>query len=127
MTNTVGIIGLLAALKNKPDWKINIDDLIETIKEIESMNKYKVIWSKNKKYQGFLFSITLKNNDMNMANLTYKLYNDYNIECRYGFHCSFLSHNFYGNKEGAIRFSFSPYTKKEDLKYLINILGKKLW
>lgn len=125
--NTVGIIGLLAALKNKPDWKINIDDLIETIKEIESMNKYKVIWSKNKKYQGFLFSITLKNNDMNMANLTYKLYNDYNIECRYGFHCSFLSHNFYGNKEGAIRFSFSPYTKKEDLKYLINILGKKLW
>ena len=125
--NTVGIIGLLAALKNKPDWKINIDDLTETIKEIESMNKYKVIWSKNKKYQGFLFSITLKNNDMNMANLTYKLYNDYNIECRYGFHCSFLSHNFYGNKEGAIRFSFSPYTKKEDLKYLINILGKKLW
>lgn len=125
--NTVGIIGLLAALKNNPDWKINIDDLIETIKEIESMNKYKVIWSKNKKYQGFLFSITLKNNDMNMANLTYKLYNDYNIECRYGFHCSFLSHNFYGNKEGAIRFSFSPYTKKEDLKYLINILGKKLW
>lgn len=125
--NTVGIIGLLAALKNKPDWKINIDDLIETIKEIESMNKYKVIWSKNKKYQGFLFSITLKNNDMNMANLTYKLYNDYNIECRYGFHCSFLSHNFYGNKEGAIRFSFSPYTEKEDLKYLINILGKKLW
>ena len=114
-------------MKNKPDWKINIDDLIETIKEIESMNKYKVIWSKNKKYQGFLFSITLKNNDMNMANLTYKLYNDYNIECRYGFHCSFLSHNFYGNKEGAIRFSFSPYTKKEDLKYLINILGKKLW
>ena len=125
--NTVGIIGLLAALKNKPDWKINIDDLIETIKEIKSMNKYKVIWSKNKKYQGFLFSITLKNNDINMANLTYKLYNDYNIECRYGFHCSFLSHNFYGNKEGAIRFSFSPYTKKEDLKYLINILGKKLW
>ena len=125
--NTVGIIGLLAALRNKPDWKINIDDLIETIKEIESMNKYKVIWSKNKKYQGFLFSITLKNNDINMANLTYKLYNDYNIECRYGFHCSFLSHNFYGNKEGAIRFSFSPYTKKEDLKYLINILGKKLW
>lgn len=125
--NTVGIIGLLAALKNKPDWKINIDDLIETIKEIESMNKYKVIWSKNKKYQGFLFSITLKNNDMNMANLSYKLYNDYNIECRYGFHCSFLSHNFYGNKQGAIRFSFSPYTKKEDLKYLINILGKKLW
>ena len=125
--NTVGIIGLLAALKNKPDWKINIDDLIETIKEIESMNKYKVIWSKNKKYQGFLFSITLKNNDINMANLTYKLYNDYNIECRYGFHCSFLSHNFYGNKEGAIRFSFSPYTKKKDLKYLINILGKKLW
>ncbi len=62
-----------------------------------------------------------------MANLTYKLYNDYNIECRYGFHCAFLAHDFYGSKEGAIRFSFSPYTKKEDLKYLINILGKKLW
>ena len=125
--NTVGIIGLLAALKNKPNWKINIDDLIETIKEIESMNKYNIIWSKNKKYQGFLFSITLKNKDINMANLTYKLYNDYNIECRYGFHCAFLSHNFYGSKEGAIRFSFSPYTEKEDLKYLINALGNKLW
>ena len=125
--NTVGIIGLLAALKNKPDWKIDKDDLIETIKEIENMNKYKVIWAKNKKYQGFLFSITLKNNDISLPNLAHKLYEDYNIECRYGFHCSFLSHNFYENKDGAIRFSFSPYTKKEDLKYLINILGKKLW
>ena len=125
--NTVGIIGLLAALKNKPDWKIDKDDLIETIKEIENMNKYKVIWAKNKKYQGFLFSITLKNNDISLSNLAHKLYEDYNIECRYGFHCSFLSHNFYENKDGAIRFSFSPYTKKEDLKYLINTLGKKLW
>ena len=127
--NTVGIIGLLAALTNKPNWKINTDDLIETIKEIESMNKYNVIWAKNKKCQGFLFSITpktTKNGDINMANLTYKLYNDYNIECRYGFHCAFLAHNFYGSKEGAIRFSFSPYTEKEDLKYLINALGDKL-
>ena len=124
--NTVGIVGLLAALKNKPYWKINIDDLINAINEIENTNKYNVIWSKNKKCQGFLFSITLKNNDMNMADLTYKLYNDYNIECRYGFHCAFLAHNFYGNKDGAIRFSFSPYTTKDDLKYLVNILGKKL-
>lgn len=127
--NTVGIIGLLAALKNKPDWKIDINDLIETIKEIESMNKYKVIWSKNKKNQGLLFSITLKNKNISMSDLSHKLYKEYNIECRYGFHCAFLAHNFYNNKEGAIRFSFSPYTEKEDLKYLINtlgILGKKL-
>lgn len=123
--NTVGIIGLLAALKNRPNWNINIEDLVSAIKKIESMNKYKVIWSKNIENQGFLFSIAA--NDINMANLSHKLYEDYNIECRYGFHCAFLAHNFYKNDNGAIRFSFSPYTAKEDLEYLINILGYKLW
>lgn len=122
--NTVGIIGLLAALKNRPNWNINIDDIINTIKKIENMNKYKVIWSKNKDTQGFLFSIADINNNINMANFAHMLYEDYNIECRYGFHCSFLAHNFYKNDNGALRFSFSPYTTKEDLEYLINVLGK---
>ncbi|WP_295161628.1 aminotransferase class V-fold PLP-dependent enzyme [uncultured Brachyspira sp.] len=118
--NTVGIIGLSAALKNRPSWNIDINDMIDSIKEIESMNKYNVIWSKNKYSQGFLFSITADN----MPDLAHRLYEDYNIECRYGFHCSFLAHNFYGNNKGAIRFSFSPYTVKKDLKYLINVLGQ---
>ena len=122
--NTVGIIGLLAALKNRPNWNINIDDIINTIKKIEDMNKYKVIWSKNEYTQGFLFSIAAVDNNINMANFAHKLYEDYNIECRYGFHCSFLAHNFYKNDNGALRFSFSPYTTKEDLEYLINVLGK---
>lgn len=122
--NTVGIIGLLAALKNRPNWNINIDDIIYTIKKIEDMNKYKVIWSKNKDTQGFLFSIADIDSSINMSNLAHKLYEDYNIECRYGFHCSFLAHNFYKNDNGALRFSFSPYTTKEDLEYLINVLGK---
>ena len=123
--NTVGIIGLLEALKNRPNWNINIEDLVYTIKEIESMNKYKVIWSKNIEHQGFVFSITT--DSISMSDLAHKLYEDYGIECRYGFHCAFLAHNFYKNDNGAIRFSFSPYTTKKDLEYLINTLGNKLW
>ncbi|WP_300368637.1 aminotransferase class V-fold PLP-dependent enzyme [Brachyspira sp.] len=121
--NTVGIIGLLAALKNRPNWNININDMYDAIKKIESINKYDVIWSKDINTQGFLFSIKTINNDINMANITHALYEKYNIECRYGFHCSVLAHNFYNNDNGAIRFSFSPYTTKEDLEYLINALG----
>ncbi|WP_295155737.1 aminotransferase class V-fold PLP-dependent enzyme [uncultured Brachyspira sp.] len=121
--NTVGIIGLLAALKNRPNWNIDINDVADTIKKIEAMNKYKVIWSEDINIQGFLFSIKTINNDINMSNITHTLYENYNIECRYGFHCSFLAHNFYKNDNGAIRFSFSPYTTKEDLEYLINALG----
>ncbi|MEI0524487.1 aminotransferase class V-fold PLP-dependent enzyme [Brachyspira murdochii] len=123
--NTVGIIGLLAALKHRPDWNITTEDLIDTINKIENLKKYKTVWSKNKNTQGFVFSITT--NSISMSDLAHKLYEDYNIECRYGFHCAFLAHNFYKNDNGAIRFSFSPYTTKEDLKYLINTLGNELW
>ncbi|WP_286032936.1 aminotransferase class V-fold PLP-dependent enzyme [Brachyspira pilosicoli] len=121
--NTVGIIGLLAALKNRPSWNITINDMIDTIKKIKSSNKYKVIWSREPSSQGFLFSIE---SDLNMAEIAHRLYDDYNIECRYGFHCAILAHNFYKNNNGAIRFSFSPYTTKEDLEYLADVLINKL-
>ena len=121
--NTVGIIGLLAALKNRPSWNITTDDMISTIKKIESSNKYKVIWSKDKSSQGFLFSIE---SDSHMSEIAHRLYDDFNIECRYGFHCAILAHNFYNNNNGAIRFSFSPYTTKEDLEYLADVLTNKL-
>ena len=122
--NTVGIIGLLAALKSRPSWNITINDMIDTIKKIESSNKYKVIWSREPSSQGFLFSIE---SDLNMAEIAHRLYDDYNIECRYGFHCAILAHNFYKNNNGAIRFSFSPYTTKEDLEYLADVLINKLF
>lgn len=116
--NTVGIIGLLAALKHKPTWNITIYDLISIIKKIESLNKYKVLWSKDISTQGFVFSIVPFDNSIDMSDLVNKLYDKYHIECRYGYHCSFLSHKFYNNSKGAIRFSFSPYTTNEDLEYL---------
>lgn len=122
--NTVGIVGLLAALKNRPKWNITIDDLYETILEIKNMNKYKVICADKKESQGFLFSIIP--NYINASDFAYRLYREYNIECRYGFHCAFLAHNFYKNEKGAVRFSFSPYTTKKDLEYLITSLGNAI-
>ena len=116
--NTVGIIGLLAALKHKPNWNISIEDLVSTIEKIESLDKYKVLWSKDIKCQGFVFSIVPLDNSIDMSNIATILYENYFIECRYGYHCAFLSHQFYKNTGGAIRFSFSPYTTKEDLNYL---------
>lgn len=118
--NTLGIIGLLAALENKPAWQISIDDIFDTINEIENINKCKVLYCKEKSYQCFLFSILP--NDMKIGDLAFKLYNDFNIECRHGLHCAFLAHEFYGNKNGTLRFSFSPYTTKLDLEYLVNSL-----
>nr|WP_252831810.1 aminotransferase class V-fold PLP-dependent enzyme [Brachyspira pilosicoli] len=81
------------------------------------------MWSREPSSQGFLFSIE---SDLNMAEIAHRLYDDYNIECRYGFHCAILAHNFYNNNNGAIRFSFSPYTTKEDLEYLADVLINKL-
>ena len=122
--NTVGLIGLLTALENKPSWQISIDDMFDTIKEIEAMNKCRVLCSPDKNASCFLFSI-LPNN-ISIADAAYKLYNDFKIECRYGLHCAFLAHEFYGNDNGALRFSFSPYTTKQDLAYLINSLWSTL-
>lgn len=119
--NTVGIVGLLAALKNRPKWNITLEDLINTISEIKNMKKYKVICADKKENQGFLFSVVP--NETNISSFANKLYIEYNIECRYGFHCAFLAHNFYKNDKGAVRFSFSPYTTKKDLEYLIDSLG----
>ena len=122
--NTLGIIGLLAALENRPKWNIDINDFFDAVAEIKNMNKCKIVYGGEKGYQGFLFSIVPYNIDI--ATFTGKLYSDFNIECRHGLHCAFMAHDFYGNDNGAVRFSFSPYTTKKDLEYLIHSLGDTL-
>lgn len=125
--NTVGIVALLAALKNRPKWNTDKNDLYKTIEEIKNIKDknneevYKVLCADSIDNQGFVFSVIPKKSEISL--LAYTLYSKYNIECRYGFHCAGLAHNFYHNEKGAIRFSFSPYTKKSDLKYLIKVLG----
>lgn len=125
--STVSIVGLLHALKNRPNWNIDKNDLKNTIEEIKNIKDknnneiYKVLSADNADNQGFVFSIVPKK--IEISSFAYTLYSKYNIECRYGFHCAGLAHNFYGNEKGAIRFSFSPYTKKSDLKYLIQVLA----
>lgn len=122
--NTVGLIGLLAALESKPSWQVNIDNMFDTIKEIEAMNKCRVLCCRDKNASCFLFSLLPSN--ISIGDCAFKLYNDFNIECRHGLHCAFLAHDFYGNENGSLRFSFSPYTTKQDLAYLINSLWSTL-
>ncbi len=122
--NTVGIIGLLSAIKNKPSYNITERDFFDCLIEIKKMNKCKVVFGNIEGYQSFLFSIVPYNIDI--STLANRLYLDFNIECRHGLHCAFMAHEFYGNSKGALRFSFSPYTTKKDLDYLINSLGGHL-
>lgn len=122
--NTVGLIGLMYALKHRPDWIITKKDVVNTIEKIKSMKYYKVVSASSIDNQGFLFSLVpIKKT---VAELGHELNEKFNIETRHGFHCSMLAHNHYANKDGAVRFSFSPYTTLEELNYLLEALDKLL-
>ncbi len=118
--NMVGIAGLFAALEYNIESKHTYDDFLWLLKRVKGIKNINIYCANNEDIQGELFSIT--HNLLPIYKLSEQLYNKYEIECRAGIHCAPLAHRYLGIKEGAIRFSLSPYHSREDLEYLYKSL-----
>lgn len=119
--NTVGIIGLLASLENKPRPQHFKDDFLSFARELKKNSHYKVYSAFDEKNQGELLS--LNSVKMDCSSLGQKLYRDVGFETRVGLHCAPLAHRTLGTfPEGTLRIAPSPYHTKADLEFLLKAL-----
>ncbi len=123
--NIVGIIGLLAALKNYPKKRHTSDDFFNLLEKIKNHPEYITYCSPSNENQGELFSINSKR--MNASSFGSKLYEKFKIETRIGLHCAPLAHQGLNSfPDGSVRFSISPYHTKDDLDYLYHAIDTLL-
>lgn len=119
--NIVGIVGLLAALENRPIPHHSFDQFIDLLQELESSSKIKIIKASRQKQQGELFSFTSEK--ASPAVIAQRLNDKFGIETRSGLHCAPLAHRTLKTfPEGTVRISLSPYHTVEDLNNLIEAI-----
>lgn len=119
--NVAGIVGLLAALENKPAPQHARIDFVNCLNAIELLPGVRLHRATNPNRQGELFSLT--HESLSPAELSQRLYDGFGIETRSGLHCAPLAHRTLGTfPAGTIRFSFSAYHSPEDIAYLIKAL-----
>jgi cysteine desulfurase family protein len=117
--NIVGIVGLLAALKNSPHPGTTFDDLLKGIQFVASLKGFKVFCASSKHEQGSAFSLTHER--LSPSQMARELYDRYGIEVRSGLHCAPAAHRFYSTyPQGTTRIALSPYHQSDDLVYLYN-------
>lgn len=119
--NVVGIVGLLAALQNRPQPAHTRDDLLQMLAEIAQIPGIHLYRSIQPEYQGELFSLT--HDRLSNATLATRLAEQH-IETRSGLHCAPLAHQTLGSfRTGTVRFSLSPYHTVADMSALIKIIS----
>lgn len=115
--NTVGIAGLLAAIKNRPESHWTQDHLNTLITELKRINGVRVLAANAPEYRGGLFSLV--HDRFPPSTIARRLYEEYNIEIRAGLHCSPQAHKFLSTyPSGSARFALSPYHSNADLNSL---------
>lgn len=120
--NLVGIVGLLAALTNRPAWQHNRTALIHCMHRIAAIPGIMVLKAVNAADQGELFSLV--HESIPVDQIAFLLDNQFGIEVRSGLHCAPLAHKTLGTfPQGAVRISFSPYHTDSDLDHLVNALS----
>jgi len=123
--NNVGIIGLGAAISNRPQPLHTHDDFISLIEQFKSIEQLDVFCAKERAFQGELFSFRLKSGDS--AKLSGYLWREFGIETRMGLHCAPLAHQtLKSNPQGLIRISPSIYHTKEDFSELVQSVRSAL-
>jgi cysteine desulfurase family protein len=119
--NIVGIVGLLAALKNIPQALITSADVEKGIQCIASLKGFKVLCALPDHEQGSAYSFT--HEALSPSQLTRELYDKYGIEVRSGLHCAPAAHRFYSTfPQGTTRIALSNYHLPADLDYLYGAL-----
>lgn len=119
--NIVGIVGLLAALKNAPVPMLKAADWQKGIRFIASLKGFKVLCASVEHEQGCTFSFT--HDHLSPSQLARELFDKYGIEVRSGLHCAPSAHRYYSTfPQGTTRIALSPYHLSEDLDYLYSAL-----
>ncbi len=119
--NIVGVVGLLAALKNAPQPLISSADLQNGIQFTASLKGFKVLCASPGHEQGSAFSFTHER--LSPSQLARELYDKYGIEVRSGLHCAPAAHRFYLTfPQGTTRIALSPYHLPADLDFLYGAL-----
>ena len=68
-------------------------------------------------------AVALNVNDSSSGEVSLELFENYNIATRSGAHCAPLLHEYFGTKErGMVRFSFSSFNTKKEIKIAIEAL-----
>ena len=122
--NLPGIYGLRAALKNA-DLAAGREHEKELCRffaeELSGIPGIRLLGTTDPEKRVGVFSVDCLDKDN--ADIAFRLEDEYGILTRCGLHCSPDAHRTMGTfPEGAIRFSFSPATKKEDLVRTVRAL-----
>lgn len=120
--NIVGIVGLLAAIEEKPAPAHTKDDLLQLMDGLSRIHGIRLYRALDSERQGEVFSFVSE--EMNPSVLAGLLYERHRIEVRSGLHCAPLAHRTLGTfPEGTVRVSPSPYHTPADFEYLIKAVA----
>lgn len=120
--NTMGIIGLKAALECTIAVNHSKSDFMDLIDEVGKLKGIELIKANNETYQGELFSF--RHHSIDGSVIAHRLSEEYNIDCRFGLHCSALAHNTLGTtSSGTVRISPSKFHKVEEFEFFIRSLA----
>ena len=119
--NVAGIVGLRAALQNRPVACHSKSNMLDCIKAISQLPGIRVHGAIHPEQQGELFSVT--HEKLSPADLSQRLFDRHGIETRSGLHCAPLAHRTLGTfPAGTVRIALSPYHTPADLDYLIKAI-----
>jgi cysteine desulfurase family protein len=119
--NIAGIVGLLAALENRPIPQHTHNDFLDCLNAIALLPGIHLYKANHPEQQGELFSLT--HESLSTGELAQRLYDRHGIETRSGLHCSPLAHRTLGTfPSGTVRLSLSPYHTPADLEFLLKAL-----
>ncbi len=77
----------------------------------------------NTSLQGAVVALNIR--DLDSSEISYVLNEEFGIYVRPGLHCAPLAHKTIGTMEqGAVRFSFGPFNKQEELEYAVKALHR---
>jgi cysteine desulfurase family protein len=123
--NTVGLAGLLAALKNRPAYRWETSDLNELIYRLRKITGIRVLTANSLTNRGTIFSLVHEN--LNPSVIASRLYEQFEIEIRSGLHCAPMAHSFLDTfPAGSARFAPSLFHTRDDLLNLGNTLEMML-
>ncbi len=112
--NAVGIAGLLAALRNRPECGWKTSDLEELIEQLQNIPGVRVLTAREPSNRGHVFSLVHEN--LTPSAIASRLYDRFEIEIRSGLHCAPLAHRYLETfPHGTARFAPSLYHTKDDL------------
>ncbi|MBN1144575.1 MAG: aminotransferase class V-fold PLP-dependent enzyme [Bacteroidales bacterium] len=119
--NTVGIAGLLAALKNRPECGWKSSDLDVLIEKLQNIPGVRVLTATQPVNRGHVFSLVHER--LTPSAIASRLYDRFEIEIRAGLHCAPMTHQYLGTfPHGSARFAPSLYHTRVDMVSLGNAL-----